>query len=84
MVHKSDRPFNGNPPRGAAGRAIYAAALLLALLAGCTHEAHLPDTAVETRTDRRGEIIIKGWEAQIGHLAKEGCAFNGLQIVCNW
>jgi hypothetical protein len=68
----------------AAGRTLCAAALVLALLAGCAHEAHLPDTDAWTRTDPRGELITKGWQMEIGRLTQEGCAFHGLQIVCQW
>jgi hypothetical protein len=67
-----------------AGRTLCAAALVFALLAGCAHEAHLPDTDAWIRTDRRGELIIKGWQAELGRVAKEGCRFNGLTLICNW
>jgi hypothetical protein len=67
-----------------AGRTLCAAALVFALLAGCAHEMSLPDAGVETRTDPRGELIIKGWQMEIGRLTQEGCAFHGLRLICEW
>jgi hypothetical protein len=68
----------------AAGRTLCAAALVFALLAGCSHEAHLPDTGARTRTDPRGELIIQGWQMELGRLTQEGCRFYGLQLICEW
>lgn len=65
-------------------RIIAACVLTLLLVAGGCREVPLPDAGVETSTDPRAELVIQGWEREIGNKLTNSCRLSGLRLVCDW